>query len=106
MLKSGPGINRKHGRLSKYIKQEYKEWMSYAQIELIKSRIKPFDCECIVHVDWYRPRKSGDVDNPLKPIMDCMEGYIYDNDKRIKRISLERFEDKKNPRYEIFIKKI
>ena len=49
----------------------------------------------------YRPRMIGDLDNICKAILDAVEGWIYQNDKQVRRLMICRFESKLNPRVEL-----
>lgn len=49
-------------------------------------------------IDVYRERKSGDLDNRLKVILDSMQGHLYLNDSQIVEIHARLFDDKHNPR--------
>ena len=46
----------------------------------------------------FRPRKSGDLDNYLKIMLDALQGFLYDNDSQIVEIHAYRQDDKDNPR--------
>lgn len=59
--------------------------------------------ELIVKIDAYRPRKTGDLDNVLKGLLDSIQGVCYENDSQIVEIFARRFDDKKNPRIEIIL---
>lgn len=50
---------------------------------------------------WYRARKAGDIDAILKVLLDALEGNLYANDKQVKRLTIEKLDDKKNPRIEL-----
>jgi crossover junction endodeoxyribonuclease RusA len=52
-------------------------------------------------VDIYRPRKSGDLDNYLKALLDSLNGLAYEDDRQIIMITARRFDDKDNPRAEV-----
>jgi crossover junction endodeoxyribonuclease RusA len=54
-------------------------------------------------LDFYRPRKSGDLDNRLKVVLDALQGIAYANDRQVVEIHARRYEDKDNPRVEITI---
>lgn len=56
-----------------------------------------------VTIYFYRPRKSGDLDNLLKVLIDSLTGIIYQDDSQIVEIHAFRFEDKLKPRAEIMI---
>lgn len=59
--------------------------------------------DVIVRLDFYRPRKSGDLDNRIKILLDALQGSAYMDDRQIVEIHARRFEDKKNPRVEVRI---
>lgn len=59
--------------------------------------------EIIVHINWYRARKAGDIDKRGAIMLDALQGIAYDNDSQIALYTIERFEDKENPRMEIEI---
>jgi Holliday junction resolvase RusA-like endonuclease len=56
-----------------------------------------------VSIAWFRERKSGDIDKRGAIMLDALQGICYANDSQIKRYTIERFEDKQNPRMEITI---
>jgi len=51
-----------------------------------------------VSLDWYRGRKSGDLDNRIKQALDALQGCLYADDAHIVELHAYRFEDKANPR--------
>ena len=59
--------------------------------------------EVIVRLDFYRPRKAGDLDNRIKILLDAMQRTAYKDDKQIVEIHARRFDDKANPRVEVRI---
>lgn len=56
-----------------------------------------------VSMDVFRQRKSGDLDNRQKCVLDALQGHLYGNDSQIVEIHARRFEDKANPRVEIVV---
>lgn len=56
-------------------------------------------------IKLYRPKKIGDLDNYLKVTIDSLNGLFFDDDKQIKRLTAERFDDNINPRVEVIISK-
>ena len=54
---------------------------------------------------YFGTKHKRDIDNYAKLVLDSMEGIVYEDDKQIKRITIEKFYDKKSPRTEIIIKK-
>lgn len=59
-----------------------------------------------VTIRVYRPRKSGDLDNRIKAVLDALQGVAYDNDGQIARLFAERHDDKHDPRVEVEIEEI
>lgn len=49
----------------------------------------------------YRPRKTGDIDNVAKLILDGMQGVTYPNDNQVIELHIYRGDDKANPRIEV-----
>ena len=49
----------------------------------------------------YRPRKAGDIDGPLKPLLDALQGVLYVNDSQIVGLHVTRHDDKDDPRVEV-----
>ena len=57
-----------------------------------------------VAIAAYRPRKTGDLDNLIKPILDSLKyAGIYADDKQVVAIHAGRYDDKKRPRVEVTI---
>jgi crossover junction endodeoxyribonuclease RusA len=59
-----------------------------------------------VTLDVYRPRKSGDLDNRIKVVLDALQGLAYVNDDQIVSIIAHRHDDKHNPRVEVTIEAV
>ncbi len=55
-------------------------------------------------IDVYRPRKSGDLDNTLKAILDSLNENLYEDDRQVIEIHAARHDDKDNPRVEIGVR--
>lgn len=52
---------------------------------------------------FYRPQKSGDVNNFIDVPLDALQGVAYVNDSQVWKITAFRREDKRRPRLEISI---
>jgi Holliday junction resolvase RusA-like endonuclease len=57
--------------------------------------------EVALLITVFRPRKTGDLDNHLKVLLDSLNGVAYKDDKQVAEIFISRFEDKENPRVEV-----
>lgn len=56
-----------------------------------------------LEVRWFRSRKSGDLDNRLKVLLDALNGVAYEDDSQVVELHAYRSDDKNNPRVEIEI---
>jgi len=99
-LPSPPSINRKYVSRRFVLSNKYREFKQAIPL-IIKKNLLEGDLE--MHLAWYRPRRSGDVDGRIKVVMDTLEGVCYENDRSICKLVVERFEDKANPRMEVEI---
>ena len=68
-----------------------------------KALRKPFARPVSVQVIWYRARKSGDLDNRLKVLLDSINGMLYEDDSQIYYIEAERRDDPENPRMVLIV---
>jgi crossover junction endodeoxyribonuclease RusA len=56
-----------------------------------------------VTMDWYRGRKSGDLDKRIGIALDALQGVLFENDSQVVELVARRFEDKTNPRLEVTV---
>lgn len=56
----------------------------------------------------YKPttRLYGDCDNLLKAVLDGLNRIVFEDDSQVVRCSVEKFQDKANPRAEVTIRKL
>lgn len=47
-----------------------------------------------VEINWWRARKSGDLDKRIPIVLDAMQGTCYENDSQITELSARRFDVK------------
>ena len=66
----------------------------------------PFTGPVALHIDLYRPRCSGDLDNRIKILADALKGVAYNDDDQIVEIHARLHDDKANPRAEIEIRQV
>ena len=60
--------------------------------EARKKNVKPLKGDVEVTILWYRSRKVGDIDNRVKVLNDAMNGICFEDDKQIRRLSIERID--------------
>lgn len=68
--------------------------------------LTPVTGEVCVRLDFYRPRRSGDLDNLLKVTLDALIGYAYWDDAQVTEIHARRGDDKADPRVEVVIQEL
>lgn len=105
-----PSANRywRHSRGHMYVSDEAIAYKSDCVIEAIAQAnwLEPVAGPVAVTVRLYRPRKSGDLDNRLKVLLDALQGIVYVNDSQIVQLHAYRFDDRRNPRVEVSIEEI
>jgi len=105
-LSEPPSLNRKYVSRNFVLSKEYRSWKNQTGLILQSQGYKPFKEECSVYMVWYRKAKRGDIDSKIKVTLDALEGHIFENDKQVKMLCIERKEDKENPRIELMITKL
>lgn len=80
------------------------EGRAYKQaVALLLRKAKPAGHEVSVHLHFYRPRKSGDLDNRIKLLLDSLNGLAWEDDDQVVELHAWRHDDKKKPRVEVTI---
>lgn len=70
-------------------------------------RSQPLKGDVEVNISFFHgDKRKRDVDNYNKLILDALSGIIYDDDKQIQRLLIEKYYDKDHPRIEINIKQL
>ena len=67
----------------------------------VRQGLRPLDGPVRLVLDFYRPRRVGDLDNVLKAPLDALKGFAYHDDKQIVELHARRHDDKKRPRVEV-----
>ena len=93
-LPSPPSTNR-NWRVTKlgkvYKDPEVVKYQKIVAAYAMASRVVPIlSGDITVSLTWHRQRKSGDVDNRLKALLDSFTGVCYKDDAQVKRIVIER----------------
>ena len=63
----------------------------------------PADVSLCVTVRLYRPRRTGDIDGPLKALLDALNGRVWADDSQLVELHVTRHDDKHRPRVEVAI---
>lgn len=104
-----PSANRywrqgKNGRV--YVSPEAESYKNEVFWLCVKQSLHPFDGDVKLTLDFYRPRKSGDLSNRIKVLEDALQNNAYHDDKQVVEIHARRFDDKRRPRVEVEITEI
>ena len=59
--------------------------------------------DLVVHIKIYYASRRPDLDESV--ILDCMQGFVYENDRQVKEKHIYHALDKENPRAEIRVEK-
>lgn len=87
-----------------YITTQAKQYKQVAKLQALAQGMRPIsEGEVSLTIKVFRPAKRGDIDNVLKVLLDSLNGVAYNDDKQIGELCISRFEDKENPRVEIFV---
>ena len=91
----------KRGKNGVFRTQEANDYRENVQMICLIARLEPLLGDVSLFIDVYRPRRSGDVDNVLKVVLDSLQGHLYENDRQVSHISITRHDDKNDPRIEV-----
>lgn len=86
-----------------YVSDEAEDYKAEVHLRCLRARIRPLDGPLAITMRVYRARRSGDLDNRIKIVLDALQGIAYTDDKQITEIHAYRFDDKHEPRVEIEI---
>lgn len=78
----------------------------YVMERKIRGKKQAWDGPIAITLDWYRGRKSGDLDKRLGVAIDALQGAVYENDSQIVELVARRFDDKANPRLEVTVRSL
>lgn len=84
-----------------YLSSAAEDFKTMTMYLCVSSGIEPLDGDVSVRLAFYRPRKSGDLDNRIKVCLDALQGYAYHDDNQIVEIHATRHDDKDCPRVEV-----
>ena len=79
--------------------RDYKTNLERMRKRIVKGPVK-------VSLDWYRGRKSGDLDKRIGIALDAMQGVFFENDSQVVELIARRFDDPKNPRIEVRVEAV
>lgn len=95
---------RKHAHATLRPSSEYEDYATQLKLSLLEQEIKPIEGTpaLVLTAHFYRPRRTGDLDNMLKGMLDVMgKGRVYADDSQIVELHAYRHDDKARPRVEL-----
>ena len=102
------GYRRGKGR-GMYKTREMKEFQKAIREEC-KLRWGERECDkkskWFVGITFYYPSVSNDIDGAIKPTLDALEGIVFDNDKQVVMLYVQKKRDRNNPRTDIVIRRV
>lgn len=100
-----PSSNRywRHYQGKMVVSPEAKQYREIVKMLAKCDGARQQDGPICVTVHVFRQRKSGDLDNRLKIVLDACQGALYANDSQIQEIHAYLADDKHNPRCEVTV---
>lgn len=74
---------------------------SAAKMAVEKASRTNTDAPCCIYLRIWYPTRRFDVDAAVKPILDALQGVVYDNDRQVHRLVVVKCVDKEDPRTDI-----
>lgn len=100
-----PAVNRLYrtivrGRRAMPIKsREARDYVNAVQARWLAAEMPRVpDGPVAVLVRLYRPRRTGDIDGPIKALLDSLNGLAWGDDAQITELHVFRGDDKHDPR--------
>jgi Holliday junction resolvase RusA-like endonuclease len=83
---------------------EHKEYMAaVGDVVGVLAAPWPIEVELRVDVTLFRPMRRGDIDGPVKALLDALNGRAWSDDSQLVELHLVRRDDKHRPRVELRI---
>lgn len=99
-----PSVNRfwrtYKGRM--LVSREGRAWKALADVAVAaQCRQRVLGGDVQISIVAYLPDKRRDLDNIIKPALDCLQGAAYANDRQIVKLFAEKRFDALRPRLEV-----
>jgi len=107
-LPEPPSSNRywRHGQGRTYLSPEAKQYRDDVMAAYLKvhgGKIAFPTGLVEIRLEWHRGRKSGDLDNRIKQVLDALQKLAYHNDGQIAAITAVRYEAPKKGKLRVWI---
>jgi len=90
---------------TRYMIKEGKDLKEQYQSEArnqYKGKVMSTDCDMEI-ILFFKDKRRRDVDNYNKLVLDSLEGIVYEDDKQIQKLTVEKKLSVENPRIEVEI---
>lgn len=91
----------KKARAMPILSREARAYQAEMRLAVKAMSFDRIDGPCALTAWFYRPRRAGDVDGRLKPLLDALQGFAYVNDSQLQEIHAYNGHDPLNPRVEV-----
>lgn len=101
-----PSANRywRHSNGRTYRSEHARSYITDVVFEAARQRVRCISGPVSVTLRFYRPLRSGDLDNRIKVLLDALNKIAYDDDADIVELHAYRYDDKLNPRVEVEVR--
>lgn len=99
-----PSINRSYavGRGRFYKQSHNRSYQDLLHLTAKHQIERPLEgSNIVVCLRFFFKRRGRDIDNPIKPILDALQGVLYANDNQIMAVIAIKGHDALNPRLEV-----
>lgn len=104
-LPEPPSINH-YWRVARgimHLSKDGRRWKNAAHKMASEAGLVPLEGPVAVSITWYRRRRSGDLDNRIKVVLDVLKGLAYLDDKQVVELHAWRYDDKADPRVDVLV---
>lgn len=86
-------LQRSTARGARYDTKEYKEFKNEFSAMLLKKvkNHKPYEGEVNINMLFFFTNYERDVDNAIKPVQDQFRNIVFKDDKKVRKITAEKF---------------
>jgi crossover junction endodeoxyribonuclease RusA len=107
-LPYAPSANRywRNYRGVTVVSDEARDYKDIVRLIATRQGVEPVSGPVALTVTVYRPRKSGDLDNRLKVLLDALGGVAYHDDKQVRELHAYLCDDRTNPRVEVVVQEM
>ena len=88
------------------VSAEAKDYKMAVCLQASHLGVRPFTVPVAVYLRVYRARRTGDLDNFVKVLLDALCGVAYADDKQIVELHSWRFDDPRDPRVEVEVRRV